>query len=31
MVAWWWLIVAFYAGAMIGIVIGGLNRVAKDD
>ena len=31
MVAWWWLIVAFYAGTTIGVVIGGLNRAAKDD
>jgi hypothetical protein len=31
MVAWWWLIVAFFAGSTIGILVGGLNRFAKDD
>jgi hypothetical protein len=31
MVAWWWLIVTFFAGTTIGMMIGGLNRAAKDD
>ena len=31
MVAWWWLVVAFFTGATIGMMIGGLNRAAKGD
>ena len=31
MVAWWWLVVAFFTGTTIGKMIGGLNRAAKDD
>jgi hypothetical protein len=31
MIAWWWLIVAFYVGTTIGVVIGGLNRAAEDN
>ena len=31
MIAWWWLVVAFYAGTTIGVMIGGLNRAAENN